>query len=96
MFAENAVAVYPELGSVGGGVGTGCSCRQPTFSVDRYGRLAIPNAITFKVRLVDNAGNEIPEVGKYGNLDAFVPALKAAQETLAKEWATQNRPRRVT
>jgi hypothetical protein len=85
VFAENALTVYRELGSVGGGVGTGCSCRQPTFSVDPYGRLAIPNAITFSVRFVDNVGNEIAEVGKYGNLDVFVPALTAVQETLPKE-----------
>jgi hypothetical protein len=82
VFAENAAAVYPGLGSFAGGVGTGCSCRKPTFAVDGFGRLAIPNAITFRVHLLDNAGNEIMEIGKYGNEDALVGPLKAVQEAL--------------
>jgi len=82
VFAENATTVYGGFGSFAGGVGTGCSCRKPTFAVDGFGRLAIPNAITFRVRLLDNAGNEILEFGKYGNADAIAGALKAAQEAL--------------
>ena len=84
VFVENATAVYPGLGSMAGSVGHGCSCRKPMFHVDGYGRLAIPNAITFKVRLMDNAGNEILEVGKYGNIDAIEPLLKGVQESLPK------------
>ncbi len=55
------------------------------FHVDGYGRLAIPNAITFSVRLLDNAGNQIVQFGKYGNLDDTIPLLKAAQAALAKD-----------
>jgi hypothetical protein len=50
--------------------------------VDGYGRLAIPNAITFRVRLADNAGNEILSFGKYGNADALAGALRAVQAAL--------------
>jgi len=86
VFAENATAVYPGLGALAGAIPLGtCSCRKPTFSVDGFGRLAIPNAITFRVRLLDNAGNEILEVGKYGNIDSIVGPLKAAQESLPKD-----------
>jgi hypothetical protein len=83
VFAENAQAIYPGLGVFAGSLGAGCACRHPTFAVDGFGRLAIPNAMTFKVRLVDNAGNEIVEFGKYGNIDTIVEALKAAQASLA-------------
>ena len=86
VFAENATAVYPGLGAFAGAIPLGtCSCRKPTFSVDGYGRLAIPNAITFRVRLLDNAGNEIMTFGRYGNIDSIVAPLKAAQESLPKD-----------
>ncbi len=82
VLAENATAIYPGLGSFAGGIGTGCSCRKPTFAVDGYGRLAIPNSITFNVRLLDNAGNEILTLGKYGNLDGILARLRDAQKAL--------------
>jgi hypothetical protein len=85
VLAENAATIYGGLASFAGGYGTGCSCRKPTFAVDGFGRLAIPNAIAFQIRLVDNAGNEILTCGKYGNLDAFVAPLQAAQAALAAD-----------
>jgi hypothetical protein len=61
---------------------TCCVCRVPRFDVDRYGRLAIPNATGNYVFLVDNAGNEILNFGKYGNFDSqYVnPNTKEGQE----------------
>jgi hypothetical protein len=32
--------------------------------------LALPNAVTCSVWLLDNAGNRIAEIGKYGNFDS--------------------------
>jgi len=55
---------HPHLGT------TCCVCRIPRFDVDRYGRLAIPNATGNSVRFVDNAGNLIAAFGKYGNFDS--------------------------
>jgi hypothetical protein len=55
---------HPHLGT------TCCVCRVPRFDIDRYGRLAIPNATGNYVQLVDNAGNEILSFGKYGNFDS--------------------------
>ncbi len=72
-FMENGIAVYPELGSVGGKFGDFCMCRQPMFDVDRWGRLFLPNAITCSVRIVDNAGNLIQQFGHYGNIDSRGP-----------------------
>jgi hypothetical protein len=82
VFAENATAIYPDMATFSGGLGNGCSCRHPMFAVDGYGRLAIPNAITFRVRLADNAGNEILSFGKYGNMDAVAQSLRAVQAAL--------------
>ena len=38
-------------------------------NVDDFGRLYIPNAITYSVSLRDNADNEIVSFGDYGNFD---------------------------
>lgn len=73
LFAENAVAAYPGIGSMSGGYGAGCRCRQPMFHLDEYGRLFVPNAVTCSVQVFDNAGNVISTFGRYGNLDSTGP-----------------------
>jgi len=70
MFVENATKAYPGLGSMSGVFGSACYCRQPMFQVDGWGRLYIPNAITFSVQVVDNEGNRILKFGHYGNTDS--------------------------
>src|SRR5262249_30699648 len=67
---NGAVASYPGCGPVSrwNAVGS-CVCTKPRFDVDPYGRLYIPDAITFSVSVRDNAGNEIMRFGAYGNLD---------------------------
>jgi hypothetical protein len=75
---EGGLTMYPGLAPFSGvyyGNGmASCSCRGPRFDLDRYGRLAIPNAISNSVTVLDNAGNVIVEFGKYGNCDSqYVP-----------------------
>jgi hypothetical protein len=75
---EGGLAMYPGLAPFSGvfyGNGmASCSCRGPRFDVDRYGRLALANAISNSVAVVDNAGNVICQFGKYGNFDSqYVP-----------------------
>jgi len=72
-FVENALAAYPGLGAVSGAFGTLCRCRQPVFQVDAWGRIFMPNAVTYSVAVVDNAGNEILRFGHYGNVDSAGP-----------------------
>jgi hypothetical protein len=67
---------------------TCCVCRVPRFGVDRYGRLAVPNATGNFVALLDNAGNAILEAGGYGNFDSQyvnpnTPAGKSGKPTVA-------------
>ena len=85
---SGVVATYPGLApfsKAGLGGNTCCVCRGPRFDVDRYGRLALPNAVTCSVLLYDNAGNLIAEVGQYGNFDSqfVVPHAKDAKPTVA-------------
>ena len=72
------MATYPGYGPfshANWGGNSCCVCRVPRFDLDRYGRLYMPNAITNSVRIVDNAGNQVLEFGKYGNFDSqYVPA----------------------
>lgn len=74
---ENGLAVYPGIAPFSGGGycanGSSCVCRVPRFDVDGFGRLAIPNAVSNTVTLVDNAGNVIAIFGKYGNFDSQLP-----------------------
>ena len=70
---KGALRVYPGLApfsKAGLGGNTCCVCRGPRFDLDRYGRLALPNAVTSSVLLYDNAGNLLAEIGRYGNFDS--------------------------
>ena len=81
-----AIGTYPGLApfsKAGLGGNTCCVCRTPRFDLDRYGRLALPNAVTNSVWLYDNAGNLIAEIGRYGNFDSqYVPADAADRKPL--------------
>ncbi|HOX06582.1 MAG TPA: hypothetical protein PK280_09285, partial [Planctomycetota bacterium] len=66
----------PACGPISGSwasTGSCCTCARPRFDVDPYGRLYIPNGMTFKVTLLDNADNQILSFGGYGNWDAQGP-----------------------
>jgi sugar lactone lactonase YvrE len=67
---EGVVQAYPGYASFSGGWGGGCACRSPRFDLDPYGRLYLPNTVTFRVTVLDNAGNEICQFGHYGNFDS--------------------------
>jgi len=66
-FLEGALAAYPGLGAQ---VAGGCVCKEARFDVDGYGRLYVPNALDYRVRILDNAGNEVLNFGYYGNADS--------------------------
>ncbi len=71
---EGGLAMYPGVAPFsGGGYGGNtscCVCRVSRFDLDSYGRLALPNVVSTSVNIVDNAGNLICEIGRYGNFDS--------------------------
>lgn len=78
---KGAIALIPGLAPFSSateafGRNSCCVCRVPRFDLDRFGRLALPNAITNSVLLYDNAGNLISEFGAYGNFDSRFAAGK--------------------
>jgi hypothetical protein len=83
-FIEGATGIFPGVAPFSHcdfGGNTCCVCRGPRFDLDRFGRLALPNAITNSVLLYDNAGNLILEFGKYGNFDSqFVNPFEADEK----------------
>jgi hypothetical protein len=79
--------LYPGCGPISGWNCDGaCACTKPRFDVDEYGRLYIPNAITFKVSVQDNAGNEVVRFGAYGNFDCEGPKSAEPKPDIPLGW----------
>jgi hypothetical protein len=78
------LGAYPGLGPMQ----TGCVCGKPRFDLDGFGRLYLPNGFTFKVAVVDNAGNEVLKFGGYGNFDAQGPKSKEPKPEIPLGWPT--------
>jgi hypothetical protein len=68
VFAAGALQAFP--GTSPTSVHGSCACRTPRFELDDYGRLYLPDAISFRVRIYDAAGNPIRTIGSYGNFDS--------------------------
>lgn len=82
-----ATAKYPGCGPVSRWRAVGaCACTKPRFDVDEYGRLYIPNGVTFSVSVRDNADNEIIRFGTYGNFDCQGPGSKEPRPEIPLGW----------
>jgi hypothetical protein len=66
--------------------GSCCTCARPRFDVDDYGRLYVPNSMTYKVTLLDNADNPILVFGGYGNWDAQGPQSAEPKPEIPLGW----------
>jgi hypothetical protein len=85
---HGAIAQYIGCGSVSQWRAAGsCVCTKPRFDVDDFGRLYIPNSITFEVSIRDNADNEIVRFGDYGNFDCQGPGSLEPQPAIPLGWA---------
>ncbi len=52
------------------GAGWGqCTCHGARFDIDGFGRLFVPEATRFSVKVLDTAGNIMLRIGTYGNAD---------------------------
>jgi len=82
------IARYTGCGSVSQWRAVGsCVCTKPRFDVDDFGRLYIPNAITYSVSVRDNADNEIVSFGDYGNFDSQGPGSVEPAPAIPLGWA---------
>ena len=85
--ADGATDRYPGCGPISRWRCAGaCACTKPRFDVDGFGRLYIPNGITFKVSVRDNANNEIVRFGGYGNFDCQGPASGEPTPAIPLGW----------
>lgn len=85
--AVGAVQRYPGCGPVSRWRAAGsCACTKPRFDVDDFGRLYIPNGITFSVSVRDNANQEIVRFGGYGNFDCQGPASSQPSPAIPLGW----------
>jgi hypothetical protein len=84
---EGLLAKYPGCAPLSRWRAVGsCLCTKPRFDVDGFGRLYVPNAITFKVSVRDNAGNEIVRFGAYGNFDCGGPKSAEPKPAIPLGW----------
>lgn len=84
---QGILNLYPDCGPISGWNCDGsCACVKLRFDVDDYGRLYIPNAITFSVAVRDNSGNEIVRFGAYGNYDCGGPQSAEAKPEIPLGW----------
>ena len=60
---------FSYLSGIGGGGDDMCACHMPHVTMDRFGRLFVPDAARFGVTVLDNNGGEIVRIGEYGNAD---------------------------
>lgn len=82
-----SVFSYPGCGPVSRWNAVGaCACTKPRFDVDPFGRLYVPDAVTFSVSVRDNAGNEIVRFGAYGNLDCAGPKSAESKPEIPLGW----------
>jgi len=65
-----------------------CVCTKPRFDVDGFGRLFIPNAITFSVTVMDNVANPLTSFGQYGNIDSQGPGSRESVPPIPLGWPT--------
>jgi hypothetical protein len=81
------VASYAGCGPVSRWNAVGaCACTKPRFDVDGFGRLYIPNAITYSVSIRDNADNPIVQFGGYGNFDSQGPKSREPEPAIPLGW----------
>ena len=86
---EGVETVYPGLAPMSRWRCAGsCVCTKPRFDIDGFGRLIVPNAITFSVAVLDNAGNRIARFGHYGNFDAQGPGSAEPAPAIPLGWPT--------
>lgn len=84
---KGAIGKYAGCGPVSQWRAVGsCVCTKPRFGLDDFGRLYIPNGITFSVSVRDNADNEIVRFGAYGNFDCQGPASKEPRPDIPLGW----------
>lgn len=84
---ENVLAKYAGCAPISAWRCAGsCACTKPRFDVDGYGRVFIPNAMSFTVQIVDNAGNEVISFGNYGNYDSQGPASSEPKPEFPLGW----------
>jgi DNA-binding beta-propeller fold protein YncE len=82
-FVEGGTTAYTGLAPQ---VGGGCVCKEARFEIDGWGRIYIPNALEYCVKIVDNAGNEIARFGYYGNSDSRGAKSAVPDPEIALGW----------
>jgi hypothetical protein len=82
-YVEGQTWIRPGFSTV---PGSGCGCYVGRFTVDRYGRVLIPDVGQFSVLVVDANNNELFRFGGYGNEDSAGPDSKVPTPDIPLSW----------
>jgi len=82
-YVEGQTWICPGFSTV---PGSGCGCYVGRFSVDRYGRVLIPDVGRFSVLVVDANNNELLRFGDYGNEDSAGPGSRVPAPAIPLSW----------
>jgi hypothetical protein len=63
-----------------------CMCESPSMGVDGFGRCFFPDALRFRVGVLDTAGNPITHFGSYGNQDSAGPGSTLPEPRIPFTW----------
>jgi DNA-binding beta-propeller fold protein YncE len=82
-YVEGQTWIRPGFSTV---PGSGCGCYLGRFTVDRYGRVLIPDVGQFSVLVVDANNNELFRFGVYGNEDSAGPDSTVPMPDIPLSW----------
>ncbi|MFO7898328.1 MAG: hypothetical protein R6V58_04620 [Planctomycetota bacterium] len=97
IWAEGAEWLFGPVGAEGHyGSGGHCSCYvNGNFDLDYYGRSFAPEIDRFRAVVLDENGNVIMRIGRYGNVDDGVPLVKPDADRRCKQGWQPPSPRSV-
>jgi hypothetical protein len=83
---DNAVWIRPYASPTPGQFGV-CICITPRMSLDRYGRLFVPETAARRINVLDTEGNRLCSFGRYGNPDNGGTDSLRPMEGIPLNWA---------
>ncbi|MBE7462225.1 MAG: SMP-30/gluconolactonase/LRE family protein [Planctomycetes bacterium] len=63
-----------------------CTCEHASFGTDGFGRIFVPDAMQFRVEVLDTEGQVLTRFGRYGNRDAEGPGSPAGEPEIGFAW----------
>ncbi len=63
-----------------------CNCEHGRFTIDRYDRIFMPDALRYSVQVIDKNKNELLRFGEYGNANSCLPNSPGTEPKIGFAW----------